>query len=137
MEQLSLFDEIQPAKKKKFESNSLGPKSNQIGYREYIQSPDWRKKRERAFELIGRKCTRCGSTQQLEVHHITYNNLYSESTYDVEILCKSCHEPADRQRELDTGFSTWLHNKYGDCAEGYNDEISWQKFNDWIDSESY
>ena len=137
MEQLSLFDEINQPKKKKFESNSLGPKSDPIGYQEYINSPQWRKKRERAFELIGKKCTRCNSTYNIEVHHISYDNLYEESTYDVEILCKSCHQPADRERELKTGFKTWLSHKHGDdCAHYYyDDEKSWDKFIDWIYSD--
>lgn len=39
---------------------------------------------------LGNKCSKCNSTQNLEIHH--KNKDYQNSTInDVELLCKSCH----------------------------------------------
>lgn len=63
-----------------------------MNYREYINSPHWKKKRAEFIESVGGRCERCGSTKQLQVHHKHYRTLKRESKEDVEVLCKECHE---------------------------------------------
>lgn len=141
MEQPSLFKGIPPiVKKKKKDDYMLGPKTDpakhDYSYSKYIQSYEWRKKAKRAKELLGNKCRECGDTENLEVHHIHYSNLYNESIFDVIIVCDICHKPADRRREIQTGFSTWLCSRYGENAYLYaDDEREWDDFIDWISRE--
>lgn len=109
----------------------LGPKSDYTNYKEYIASNDWRKKREKAFELLGRKCKGCGGVENLEVHHLNYENLYNESVLDVEIQCSKCHPLSDTQREIKKSYDTWLRNKYEDCVDVADDEYEYEKFLNW------
>lgn len=60
-------------------------------YLSYIQSSYWFFKREEAFIYHGRKCKKCNSTKQLEVHHLTYRRLGHERMRDLMVLCKQCH----------------------------------------------
>lgn len=41
-------------------------------YESYIHSGSWRKRRQRALRLGHYRCALCGSTQSLQVHHLTY-----------------------------------------------------------------
>lgn len=63
-----------------------------VNYDKYIQSKAWRAKREEALEYHGAKCSVCGTTQNLHVHHKTYESLGHEKMKHLEILCKGCHE---------------------------------------------
>lgn len=60
-------------------------------YLDYLASPEWKVKRQEALECHGRLCNRCGSLNNLHVHHKTYKRLMNEEMRDLEILCKSCH----------------------------------------------
>lgn len=61
-------------------------------YREYLQTDHWKEFREHALETHGRKCEDCGATDvTLDVHHLTYENIWNEQLEDVVILCRSCH----------------------------------------------
>lgn len=61
-------------------------------YLKYINSAEWRRKREDAFVFHGKMCGHCGSTKQLEVHHTTYKNLFNEPMGDLMVLCHLCHK---------------------------------------------
>lgn len=130
MKQLSLFA---PTK----EDLSLGPRSDYYDYRTYIRSPEWRKKRERAFKILGRKCQKCGKTKNLRVHHKHYETLYHESAEDVEIVCTDCHPMQDEIRADKKGYSTWLHSKYGDAAPYIEGDYGYDKFQSWKIRGSY
>jgi 5-methylcytosine-specific restriction endonuclease McrA len=67
-------------------------------YKRYLNSPKWRQKREDALEFHGRACGLCGGQQNLEVHHLTYINLYKETMADLRIVCRSCHHRIHKQR---------------------------------------
>jgi len=60
-------------------------------YRVYLKSEGWRKFAAK-IRADREKCERCGSTQSLQVHHLTYYRLGREHPQDVQLLCKSCHE---------------------------------------------
>jgi 5-methylcytosine-specific restriction endonuclease McrA len=67
---------------------------------------------------LGGKCSKCGSTERLEVHHIDgnhENNIISNTT----VLCKKCHSKTRKRRtytttkekvsvSLDSDTITWL-----------------------------
>lgn len=67
-----------------------------VDYQAYLLSAEWAKCREAAFQVYGRKCSRCGKTRRLEVHHrgADYRRLGRERVEDLEVLCGDCHDHA-------------------------------------------
>lgn len=63
-----------------------------IDYNLYINSDEWRLKRNYILNKRGYKCERCFSKKNLQIHHITYENLGFELDNDLIILCKNCHQ---------------------------------------------
>lgn len=61
-------------------------------YQEYLQSSQWKEFRKKAFEHYGRRCSKCGTEKDLQVHHKTYVNIFNELLDDVMILCRTHHE---------------------------------------------
>lgn len=61
-------------------------------YQEYIQSDAWKQKSAEAKERAGHKCQLCNSSDKLETHHRTYDNLGYEEDNDLIVLCHKCHE---------------------------------------------
>jgi len=71
-------------------------------YKTYLQSPQWRKRRNDALKAAAYTCQRCGARSGLQVHHLTYENIGAELDADLEVLCRVCHEGehvAQDQRE--------------------------------------
>lgn len=60
-------------------------------YRAYIQTSEWRTRRNRVLKLTGFRCERCGAKRELQVHHKTYERLGREPDDDLEVLCPDCH----------------------------------------------
>lgn len=61
-------------------------------YIEYLQSDHWKDVRRRAIERANFHCIICGNTQDLEVHHNSYDRLGGEHVDDLAVLCTKCHE---------------------------------------------
>lgn len=59
-------------------------------YNAYLQSKHWKEFRAKIIEERG-CCEKCGSTERLHIHHVTYDNLGKEKPDDVMCLCNSCH----------------------------------------------
>ena len=60
-----------------------------------LASPKWKKKREEVFERYGKQCVECGSTKNIQVHHLIYRNGHHLWEYNVDELiplCKKCHQ---------------------------------------------
>lgn len=83
-------------------------------YQEYLESAEWKKKREAALHRC-RECVVCGNETHLVVHHLRYKNskgksiLGKETKKDLVTLCWDCH--------------TKLHKQYGRGASFGIDEI--------------
>ncbi len=61
-------------------------------YNQYINSKEWRAKRQEAFKARGKACEMCGSKDILHVHHVNYDRFGGkELMSDLCILCESCH----------------------------------------------
>lgn len=65
-------------------------------YYAYLNSPEWKVKRDQRLEIDGHKCVLCGGTERrgstLNVHHLTYDNVYMEDVrHDLVTLCHICH----------------------------------------------
>src|SRR6056297_3246105 len=59
-------------------------------YKKYIKSAKWQKKRILKLNEID-YCEMCGSTENLHVHHLTYEHFKNEHMEDLQVLCKKCH----------------------------------------------
>jgi hypothetical protein len=102
----------------------------------------WKNMRKDILRLRNR-CEECGSKHFLELHHKTDERLGRELTTDLEVLCRTCHERADRERErhsaarsisahFEAGLETYATKKYGEDWHERNDEgaIS-EEFEKW------
>ena len=58
---------------------------------EYLKSLDWRVLQIKVLDRDRYQCKACNSTNNLEIHHITYKRLGSEHLSDLVCLCNSCH----------------------------------------------
>lgn len=67
-------------------------------YRAYLHSKEWKAKRQQLFKERGKKCEICGDTNQLEIHHITYDRLYNELSEDLLIVCNPCHSNLHKKK---------------------------------------
>ena len=81
-------------KKKKIKSKKKKSKKKQSKYKsysDYLHSKQWKYKRKRILEQRGFKCEKCQSTTNLQVHHLTYKNIFHEKDIDLQVLCRFCH----------------------------------------------
>ena len=63
----------------------------QCVYHNYINSKPWKEKCKIIKKERENKCQVCGSKNDLQVHHNTYERLGCENDNDLVLLCKSCH----------------------------------------------
>lgn len=77
-------------------------------YLAYLNSPEWRKQRNRALKLADYKCARCGSKRRPHVHHLTYERLGKEWDQDLEVLCESCHKGEHLESPDQTGLGVFI-----------------------------
>lgn len=66
-------------------------KPGRKNYSLYLRSHAWANRRKAA---IGAQhtCSHCGSSSDLQVHHLSYERLGEELPTDLMVLCKNCHE---------------------------------------------
>ena len=62
-------------------------------YDRYLHSPHWQETKQKRLDLDDHKCVFCKSTEKLNVHHLTYENLNNEDVlHDLVTLCEKCHK---------------------------------------------
>jgi len=64
-----------------------------LPYKRFLSGGVWRSIREYLFEIRGRACQVCCSSERLQIHHSTYKHRGSEYKHlnDLVILCRDCH----------------------------------------------
>lgn len=62
-----------------------------LTYEEYINSVMWWLRKKRALISANYRCIKCKSQIDLQVHHLTYDNLGEEKDEDLIVLCEICH----------------------------------------------
>ena len=62
-----------------------------LDYLEYLKSDHWKKLRHNMIDYTKNHCVICGNTENLEVHHNTYQRIGCEMFSDLAVLCKECH----------------------------------------------
>ena len=60
-------------------------------HRKYINSHIWRLRKQKFFDLFGKKCKRCGSEENINLHHNNYSRMGKEKDKDLMSLCQNCH----------------------------------------------
>lgn len=73
------------------------PHFKPLDYYRWINSNAYRKKRNEKLKEVGYKCELCGSAKNLQVHHITYDNLGYEPLDDLLVVCRKCHEELHKE----------------------------------------
>lgn len=67
-------------------------------YHAYLRTPEWRRARAAALVRAGNACSLdVTHTDDLEVHHRTYERLGRELASDLVVLCRSCHRLHHRE----------------------------------------
>ncbi len=100
-------------------------RQNAPDYLAYLQSPQWRAKRDRARKLAGYRCSRCPSKRDLQVHHLTYERLGAEWDSDLAVLCQNCHQAEHRANPDKISYGIYVvlarealkENPLGDIAD--------------------
>jgi 5-methylcytosine-specific restriction endonuclease McrA len=80
-------------------------KNWKLRYKNYINSPKWRKKRLKILNERGWNCEDCGSRENLEVHHLHYRSLKHEKSKDLKVLCRFCHSLVDEHHMKASGYA--------------------------------
>lgn len=62
-------------------------------YAGYLQDRRWYEKKNKILALRGTYCLKCGNTNDLHIHHLTYEGKYPWDTSDEHLicLCNNCH----------------------------------------------
>lgn len=60
-------------------------------YSGYLQTKKWARKRSRILRRDKNRCQACGSTRFLQIHHLSYINIYNERDDDLITVCDLCH----------------------------------------------
>lgn len=61
-------------------------------YQEYLKTDHWQEIRKTMLKRASYKCSVCGMSKPLHVHHNTYDRRGCEKTSDLVVLCHDCHE---------------------------------------------
>lgn len=64
-----------------------------LNYHQYLRSDRWKAKRAAKLET-NPACEKCGATDNLQVHHLTYEHVGFELPEDLQTLCATCHAGA-------------------------------------------
>lgn len=116
-------------------------------YKIVLASKRWKDLRLRIISER-KQCQRCGSTSDLELHHLTYERLGIEQDTDLELVCKPCHEAADAERAKkgsqksrkalnNARLNGWASKKYGENWQDTHDpERVAEEFDEWRERNS-
>jgi len=70
---------------------------NKLEYQAYLHSEHWINKRKEFYKVNQAICSKCQSTKNLNLHHLTYARLGKELLTDLICLCETCHHELHRQ----------------------------------------
>lgn len=64
-------------------------------YLAYLKTKQWYAIKANVIKIRGPACEKCGAKSppaKLQLHHLTYANLYNELLEDLQLLCSTCHK---------------------------------------------
>lgn len=60
---------------------------------DYMNTRVWQKLRGLVLKRDGYRCTECGTGKQLEVHHLSYPDVWGEEPLsELKTVCRECHK---------------------------------------------
>ncbi|MFP4526623.1 MAG: HNH endonuclease [Bacteroidales bacterium] len=71
--------------------DGIKPKNKKDFYHGYLRTGLWQEKRKQKLEEAEHRCQLCNSSDGLQVHHRTYDNVFNERKSDLIVLCRDCH----------------------------------------------
>jgi hypothetical protein len=69
-----------------------------LDYKKYLQTPEWKAKRERVLIRDNYLCQGCLQNRAVDVHHMSYANFGDELFFQLISLCKECHEKVHKDK---------------------------------------
>lgn len=66
-------------------------------YHAYLQTPEWRARREAVMGRERGRCQGCLVRDATQVHHLTYAHVGAELLFELVALCDACHERTHHQ----------------------------------------
>ena len=112
-------------------------------YKLLLQTKEWKKKSKEVMTRDNFKCTKCGETHNLNVHHTYYypgKTPWEYTSNSLKTLCESCHEqehrinpPKTRKRREKTSTRrvTTLQAYEHRVRREYIEKILKRKLEDW------
>lgn len=87
------YDRIKLKRKNKIKKKITSPPSGKDWYYNvYLPSDHWQERRLKALKKADYTCQCCSSKKDLQVHHLTYKNVWREKDEDLKVVCRSCHK---------------------------------------------
>ncbi len=92
------------ARKRKVQNSTFTSKSRitalkslfgNLSYENQLKTKEWKDKRVHIFKLKGHKCSICGVSHNLQIHHLRYISGHLAWEYDDKdliVVCKQCHQ---------------------------------------------
>lgn len=72
-------------------------------YQQYICSKKWETRRDCYWRTHQKVCRNCGSTSDVQLHHLSYERLGSELDTDLMPLCQMCHSAVHQFHDMRGG----------------------------------
>jgi hypothetical protein len=69
-------------------------------YNAYLESPQWRRRRELVLSRAGGVCEGCGERRAVQVHHRTYEHVRNELLWELVAVCEDCHRRCHPGKDL-------------------------------------
>lgn len=63
-----------------------------LRYEAHLNSPEWSAKRQLVLKRDGYTCRCCLTAHAQEVHHLSYEHLGDEYGWELQSVCRPCHE---------------------------------------------
>lgn len=92
-------------------------------YAAHLQDRRWYEKRHKILGLRGTYCLKCGNTNNLHIHHLTYVGKYPWDTPDEDLicLCNNCHtEIHDENSNFNREDGYKLINDFNNLEDNLN-----------------
>lgn len=92
--QTIIFDFIDRFEKTIIINSPIIGRLTKESYAKYLETPVWKEIRRKVLTLKGKKCEKCGTTTNLNVHHTVYSKkvLAGKTLRGLRVVCRQHHE---------------------------------------------
>jgi HNH endonuclease len=85
------------------EQEAQRQRDNEVWWRNYtiyLSSPEWKAKRTLVMRRANHVCEGCGRANAVEIHHLTYQRVGHEMLFDLQAVCRPCHQALHPEKDL-------------------------------------